>query len=71
MNDVLSRPSTKPHSLSFAELDDDAVLRKILEGTATSTGTGFFAALVLNLAEALGTHGAWVTELIIKGSDSP
>ena len=44
------------------EIDVDAALRTILEGTATETGAEFFRALVKNLAEALGTHGAWVTE---------
>ncbi len=44
------------------ELETDAALRAILEGTATETGHGFFAALVQNLAKALQTHGAWVTE---------
>ncbi|HEX6800887.1 MAG TPA: sigma 54-interacting transcriptional regulator [Candidatus Binatia bacterium] len=34
----------------------------MLEGTATQTGTEFFQALVKNLAFALNTHGAWVTE---------
>lgn len=43
-------------------LEADAVLRAILQGTATETGHGFFSALVKNLASALGTHGAWVTE---------
>jgi PAS domain S-box-containing protein len=43
-------------------LEADVALRAILEGTATETGHGFFAALVENLAKALGTHGAWVTE---------
>ncbi|MFQ5935898.1 MAG: sigma 54-interacting transcriptional regulator [Acidiferrobacterales bacterium] len=43
-------------------LDTDAALRTILEGTATETGTKFFAALVKKLAEVLGTHSAWVTE---------
>ena len=43
-------------------LDVDAALRTILEGTATETGAEFFRALVKNLAGALGTHGAWVTE---------
>jgi len=43
-------------------LEADAVLRAILQGTATETGHGFFAALVKNLADVLGTHGAWVTE---------
>jgi PAS domain S-box-containing protein len=43
-------------------LDVDAALRTILEGTATETGRQFFHALVQNLAKALTTHGAWVTE---------
>lgn len=45
-------------------IDVDAALRTILEGAATHTGTEFFRALVLNLARALKTHGAWVTEYI-------
>ena len=44
------------------DLDEDAALRSILEGTATETGKDFFAALVKNLSRALNTHGAWVTE---------
>jgi len=44
------------------EIDVDAALRTIVEGTATETGEQFFRALVKNLAAALGTHGAWVTE---------
>jgi len=44
------------------DFDVDAALRTILEGTATQTGTEFFQALVKNLAFALNTHGAWVTE---------
>ena len=43
-------------------VDVDAALRTILEGTATETGEGFFKSLVKNLASALNTHGAWVTE---------
>ena len=43
-------------------IDLDAALRNILEGTATETGEQFFKALVKNLASALNTHGAWVTE---------
>src|SRR5262245_3644016 len=43
-------------------LDEDAALRFLLEGTARETGEGFFRALVKHLAQALGTHGAWVTE---------
>src|SRR5262245_51396626 len=37
-----------------------AVLRSILEGTATATGEAFFSALVDSLVAALGTMGAWV-----------
>src|SRR5262249_32626628 len=36
----------------------------ILQGTARETGERFFTALVENLARALGTHGAWVTEYL-------
>ena len=43
-------------------VDIDAALRTILEGTATETGEQFFKALVKNLAAALNTQGAWVTE---------
>lgn len=43
---------------------EDIALRKILEGTASHTGKEFFYALVKSLAEALGTKGAWVTELL-------
>jgi PAS domain S-box-containing protein len=39
-------------------------LRIVVEGTARETGEGFFRALVENLAEALGTHGAWVAEYL-------
>jgi PAS domain S-box-containing protein len=45
-------------------LDEGAALRTILEGTANETGERFFTALVENLARALNTHGAWVTEYI-------
>ncbi|MCC6798344.1 MAG: sigma 54-interacting transcriptional regulator [Candidatus Hydrogenedentes bacterium] len=53
--------ATVAHKNAFDEHD---VLRRILEGTATETGQNFFAALVKNLAAALNTHGAWVTEYI-------
>ena len=49
-------------SSPLQNIDVDAALRTILEGTATETGAEFFKALVRNLAGALGTHGAWVTE---------
>jgi PAS domain S-box-containing protein len=48
--------------LPLQNIDVDAALRTILEGTATETGQGFFKSLVKNLAAALNTHGAWVTE---------
>ena len=46
--------------------NEDVALRTILEGTATETGDRFFAALVKNLAAALNTHGAWVTEYLAE-----
>ena len=47
----------------FSALDADAALRTIVEGTAQETGEKFYFALVENLARALQTAGAWVTEL--------
>ncbi len=44
--------------------DEYAALRSIVEGTATETGEKFFSSLVKNLADALDTHGAWVTEYL-------
>ena len=40
------------------------MLRAILDGTAGEIGQRFFARLVQNLARALGTYGAWVTEYL-------
>jgi PAS domain S-box-containing protein len=37
-------------------------LRAVVAGTASETGQAFYEALVGNLARALGTHGAWLTE---------
>lgn len=42
--------------------DEDFALRTILEGTAGETGERFFEALVENLAKALNTCGALITE---------
>jgi PAS domain S-box-containing protein len=53
-------------TLPLKGLDEGAALRSILEGTSTETGERFFAALVENLARALNTHGAWVTEFIAE-----
>lgn len=50
--------------LPLHDLDEHEALKSILEGTATATGDRFFAALVENLAKALHTHGAWVTEYL-------
>jgi serine phosphatase RsbU (regulator of sigma subunit) len=50
------------HASNF-DSEDDA-LSMILEGTARVTGEAFFAALVENLAKAMKTHSAWVTEYI-------
>ena len=44
--------------------DENAALRIILEGTAMETGERFFEALVVNIAKALNTHSAWVTEYV-------
>lgn len=52
------------HPKPLQDLETDVALRAILEGTATETGQRFFEALVQNLAKALGTHGAWVTEYL-------
>ena len=40
----------------------EGALRLVVAGTAAETGTEFFRVLVRNLAQALGTLGAWVTE---------
>ena len=52
------------NQVPFQNLDEDAALHGILEGTATETGEGFFDALVENLAKAMNTYGAWVTEYL-------
>jgi len=43
-------------------LDEEGTLRAVVEGTASGTGTEFYRLLAQNLAHALDTHGAWVTE---------
>jgi PAS domain S-box-containing protein len=43
-------------------LDEERTLRAVVEGTASGTGTEFYRLLAQNLAHALDTHGAWVTE---------
>jgi len=44
------------------EISPEDALRLVVEGTVAETGNEFFRALVRNLARALGTMGAWVTE---------
>ena len=45
-------------------LDENALLRRISDGTAAETGSDFFRAVVKNLSQVLGTHGAWITEYL-------
>src|SRR5678815_4588960 len=51
---------SKPRSA----VSEEAVLRLVVEGTASETGTEFFRALVRNLATVMDTAGAWVTEYL-------
>jgi PAS domain S-box-containing protein len=51
-----------PQNGSMRDLNEDAALHRLLDGTAHETGERFFAALVENLANVLQTDGAWVTE---------
>lgn len=51
-----------PNADPLQKVDEETALRTIVEGTASETGERFFAVLVKNLAKALRTHGAWVTE---------
>ena len=43
---------------------DESTLRLVVEGTVSETGREFFRGLVRNLAQALGTSGAWATEYL-------
>ena len=45
------------------DFDEQAVLRRLVEGTASETGVNFFRSLVDNLALSLGTMAAWVARL--------
>ncbi len=53
---------SEPQGAPGDDFDENAALEAIVLGTASETGEQFFQALVRNLAEALGTAGAWVTE---------
>ena len=50
--------ATKPR------IQEDKILRFLVEGTVSETGSEFFRALARNLSEALQTYGAWVTEYL-------
>ncbi len=50
--------------ISGSVVDEGTVLRALVEGTVRATGSHFFQALVENLAKAMDTYGAWVTEFI-------
>jgi PAS domain S-box-containing protein len=52
------------HAIDSRMKDENAILRSLLEGTATVTGRHFFKALVENLAIAVKAHSAWVTEYV-------
>lgn len=43
---------------------EDKILRFLVEGTVSETGSEFFRALARNLSEALQTYGAWITEYL-------
>jgi PAS domain S-box-containing protein len=49
---------------SRQSLNEAEALRLVVEGTSAVTGVEFFRALARNLARALGTVGAWVTEYL-------
>jgi PAS domain S-box-containing protein len=60
-----SVPRSDPALLSADERDAmHLALRAIVEGTATTTGTEFFCALVRELAQALNVRHAFVSELL-------
>ena len=57
-----------PPSTEGPDGSTQAALQAVFAGTASEVGDGFFRALVENLARALGTHGAWVTEFFRPGA---
>jgi PAS domain-containing protein len=50
------------HVIAERRIDEELALRAVVEGTASETGKEFYRALVRNLAQALDTYGAWLTE---------
>ena len=52
-------------SATKSRIQQDKILRFLVEGTVSETGAEFFRALARNLSEALQTY-AWVTEYACK-----
>lgn len=63
-NEMTATPRAQRSRLPLRIKDENQAMRAILQGTATHTGARFFEALVQNLAWALGTYSAWVTEYL-------
>ena len=51
-------------NLTDSKINEEILLRSLVEGTASETGTRFFRALTKNISHALGAHGAWVAEYL-------
>lgn len=52
-------------------MNEDALLRALVECTEGETDLSFFRALVQGLSNALRTHGAWIREyLLTRGAES-
>lgn len=55
---VVLENATKPR------IREDKILRFLVEGTVSETGSEFFRALARNLSKALKTCRAWITEYL-------
>jgi hypothetical protein len=53
-----------PENAITSRIREDKILRCLVEGTMSETGSEFFHALARNLSEALQTCGAWITEYL-------
>jgi len=51
-------------SATKRRIREDKILRFLVEGTVSETGSEFFRALARNLSDSLQTYGAWVTEYL-------
>ena len=63
-NKKAAAPSAERTRSPLRIRDENQAIRAILQGTAIHTGARFFESLVENLARALGTYSAWVTEYL-------